>query len=400
MAPHHTTGADRTQHLWIIAPINTPGLADKLGIRLQIGAATRKVFGILYAAQAVGWKGHLASTPIIGHHRRWHITPAANLVEHGIDVHYAPAIGVPWLSRLFAAWNYLMLAFRLHRKRDHVIFYNFFLEYAPAALVLLCRGMRATIDIEDYPDNKKGFRSLLNRLSYPIIRNLCHSHPIVASTGIADIDKAEKFCVIHGILTPEDMGLDQRDNEVIRILYGGTIKADTGSEICAEAFKILRKNNAANVTVELLVTGFGDVRLFQDLENEFHPLIKVRVCANLAPSEYLSILRSCHIGLCLKMPDSNVGMTTFPSKVVELTANGLALVSTAVSDVPHLFGDVALLLARADAPTLAAALHDLAADPQRIADLATRGHARTVERHAPVAVGHRLTTFLTSTTEN
>jgi glycosyltransferase involved in cell wall biosynthesis len=395
MTTSSTNTAERPQHLWIIAPVNTPGLAKKLGINLQIGAGTRKVLGLLYAAQAVGWKGHLLSTPIIGRHGGWRLTSSFDLVENEVDIHYKPAIGVPWLSRILAAWHYFKVACQLRRHQDHVVFYNQNPEYVPAAFMLLCRGMRATIDIEDFPDNQKGLRSLLNRLFYPLVRSLCKPHPIVASTGIADIAKAERSCVIHGIVTPEDIGRDPRPGEIIRILYGGTIKADTGSEICAEAFRILRKKSPPNMTViELMVTGFGDVRLFQDLENEFHPQIKVRVCPNLGPSEYLSILRLCHIGLCLKMPDSNVGQTTFPSKVVELTANGLALISTAVSDVPILFGDVALLLTRADAPTLADAIYDLATDPQRIADLSTRGCARSVERHAPMAVGHRLTTFL------
>jgi glycosyltransferase involved in cell wall biosynthesis len=400
MTASSSNTAERPRHLWIIAPVNTAGLAKKLGINLQIGAGTRKVFGMLYAAQAVGWKGHLLSTPIIGKHGGWHLTPGLDLIENDVSVHYKPAIGVPWLNRILAAWHYFKVACQLHRQQDHVVFYNLYPEYVPAAFMLLCRGLRATIDIEDFPDNQKGLRSLLNRLFYPLVRSLCNPHLIVASTGIADIAKAKKSCVIHGIVTPEDSGRDPRPDEIIRILYGGTICLDTGSEVCAEALRILRRQDTLQVQgIELMVTGFGDVRPFQALEREFHPQVKVRVCADLNPHEYLSVLRACHIGLCLKMPDSNLGLTTFPSKVVELTANGLALISTAVSDVPQVFGDVAVVLEQADAPSLASALQELAVNRARIADLSARGYARTLERYAPGAVGLRLTTFLMNAEE-
>lgn len=380
--------------LWFFGPINTEGMRQSLGIPLQVGAAARKVEGILRAVQAHGWQGHLVATPIVGSATgRWWHAGAVHQEPWGV-VHQGPALGKPALNRLLAGWTYARWAFRVPRHEAKVVFYNFFPEFIPAAWILRCRGIAAHLDVEDYPDGLQGMRSRINRWSFAIMRRLCHPHPLVASTGIAQRCQASVSCVIHGVLTDNDQGAEPVTSTTpLRVLYGGTIRPDTGSDLAVAALRILRSRGESIPPITCIVTGFGDVAALRSLADTAHPTVRVEVHADLDAPAYRNMLRSCHAGLCLKLPDSDVGQTTFPSKSVEIAANGLVLVSTDVSDVGRLFQDAALLLDRAEGTDLADALVRLAKDPHLVERLSRAGLQRVQEQQSPAAVGQRLLAF-------
>jgi glycosyltransferase involved in cell wall biosynthesis len=381
--------------LWIIAPVNTIGISRHLGAPLQVGAASRKVAGFLQAIQTVGWGAHLVTTPIIGHHGGGHPVPPRVHCESWGTVHQERSIGIPWLNRALAGWNYLRRSCMLKRGRDHVLFYNFFPEYLPAALLLTLRGMRPHLDVEDYPDGMAGLRSRLNLLSFSILRRVCHSDPVVASEGIGNMCGGSRHCVVHGVVSDGDRGSPTAESvKPLRILFGGTIRPDTGSELAIRALHRLRTAASADTSMEFIVTGFGDLSAFHALAKEPHPSVSVMVQGDLDAQAYTALLRRCHVGLCLKMPDTDVGRTTFPSKSIEIAANGLVLVSTSVSDVPQLFAGAAVLLERAEPDALADALLGLARDPERTSNLARAGVERVRDMHSPLAVGRRLADFL------
>jgi glycosyltransferase involved in cell wall biosynthesis len=120
-----------------------------------------------------------------------------------------------------------------------------------------------------------------------------------------------------------------------------------------------------------------------------------RFLGKVEESDYIEILRQSHVGLCLKLPGSGMGATTFPSKVVEFASYGLLVISTRVSDVPDLFPPgSAVLLADPSAEALVAALVAADADPQTAREIAERGNAVVRERLSVKKVGTELLAFL------
>jgi glycosyltransferase involved in cell wall biosynthesis len=90
-----------------------------------------------------------------------------------------------------------------------------------------------------------------------------------------------------------------------------------------------------------------------------------------------------------------MGATTFPSKVVEMAAYGLLVVSTRVSDVPLLFDDSsAELLSEASPAALASVFARVIEDPGGARHRADRGLAMIRERFSSAAVGRQMAQFL------
>jgi glycosyltransferase involved in cell wall biosynthesis len=115
---------------------------------------------------------------------------------------------------------------------------------------------------------------------------------------------------------------------------------------------------------------------------------------NVSTGEYRQILQDSHLGLCLKLPSSSMGATTFPSKVVELASNGLLVVSTKVSDVPLILDNsCAFLLGEATAQALANALTEIASHPEKSGATALKGQQKIAALLSEETVGAGLLQF-------
>jgi glycosyltransferase involved in cell wall biosynthesis len=68
--------------------------------------------------------------------------------------------------------------------------------------------------------------------------------------------------------------------------------------------------------------------------------------------------------------------TTFPSKVIEITSSGLALVSSKQGDVPDIYNhEAAFLMDRYDPECLADLIIRMAANPSGVEEVAQQGKA-------------------------
>jgi len=143
-----------------------------------------------------------------------------------------------------------------------------------------------------------------------------------------------------------------------------------------------------------VVTGYGDMagRIERMSREEMKGLLVFH--GKVGYPEYRNILLRSHIGLCLKLPDNSMGATTFPSKVVEMAAYGLLVVSTPVSDVPRVFcEDSAVLLGETTPDALAGIFRRIAADPAEFGERAIRGQNRIRSMYSPEKVGPELLSF-------
>jgi spore maturation protein CgeB len=109
------------------------------------------------------------------------------------------------------------------------------------------------------------------------------------------------------------------------------------------------------------------------------------------------MLDGIHVGLCLKLGASELGETTFPSKVIEIASAGMLLLTTRVSDVPRLFSDEEALYLSSETPLdLANAIHWLLAHREQAAAMASRGAIQIQAVCAQSRVGRDLKNFFFS----
>ena len=87
--------------------------------------------------------------------------------------------------------------------------------------------------------------------------------------------------------------------------------------------------------------------------------------------------------------------TTFPSKVIEITASGLALISTRLGDVPSLYGDdEAYFLSEYAPEDLVDIFTGMVADPGRLEHVAAAGREASNRIFSPRSVGEEMKRLL------
>lgn len=369
--------------------------------RVESPAARNKVLGVCAAIRAGG------ATPVVvtavGRQATSLWKPLRIVHRDGVCFVEVFNIRAGLIRRLTALLFLPLVAFRLVGARDRVLLYNGEPDYVLLALCLRLLRRPAMLDIEDAPRSDDHTPlGRLNTIAAPLLRGLCDRRAIVASQALGKQLGLQHFLPVYGVssfFTAKGPPRDPFSGQETRILFGGSILPDTGSDLFIAALRDLARRPVAT-PLHIHVTGRFRPGLFDALAAELANVGNIRfsVVQDLGTDAYAALVRTMDVGLCLKLPSSEMGRTTFPSKVVEITALGMLLVSTRVSDVDLIFDDDTAVLLESEAPEeLALVLADIAADRSRFADIARRGRQRAIERFSEVRVGDRVVRFVFDT---
>lgn len=387
------------RRVFYFAPIATDEINARYGTPFVPGASTNKVLGVCAALREAGVAA-VAVSGLVPARGRDLMRCAALHRQHGVPYVRAWSLGRAGVKRLTASLGYLAFALRTVRRQDRVLLYNFFPDYIPAALALRLIGRPAILDIEDAPPaDEPGARGHMNRISLRILRRLCAprvvtvSHHLGRQLGLAD------YLPVHGIARPAgDVASPTArfEPERVAILFGGSIAPETGLDLFAAALRILARRDP-DLPARFVVTGHYPADALEALKHEIEQAsrITLELHAGLSTAAYRALLDEVAIGLSLKLPESSLGQTTFPSKVIEYAAAGLLLVATPVSDIPTIFADgAAVILPDTRPETLADRLASAIRDRAQAVTIAARGQAAIGRAMSPAAVGPRLAGFL------
>ncbi|MFC0401443.1 glycosyltransferase family protein [Paraburkholderia rhizosphaerae] len=389
---------------FFFAPVVLSRYNHRNGTAFPVNAASNKVMGMAAGVRSQASPSLIVSSPIVTASRRQRYFGSYVCRDQQLACTYLPAISVRGLNRVFAAFAYLAFAMRHIRRGDGVVFYNYFPEYVPVASFLRWRLGRdkVVMDLEDGPrGDEKNLRGYMNRFSLRLMSRVCSPRAIVVSRQLADVMKIDDACVVNGVSPDIEPGRPAFGARVT-FLYGGSINTGTGLELFASALRTLaRTRPELAARTHFVVTGFGGGDALTALAQELKPTgFTLDVRQDTGPDEYKKILARADVGLSLKLPDSELNATTFPSKVIEFASHGLLVLTTDISDIPLLFDrDTAAILPDAEAATLANQFAAIADDPKRYAPIAAAGQRRIVEQCSRRSVGRRLVEFLGVTPE-
>ena len=384
--------------IFYFCSITTDNLNRKFDVQLNAGAATGKVMGICAALNSAGELPVIVSDLIPW--RRRDITCTRHLRADGFPYAKLFTAGRGLPRRLLSSASYFWYAVRHVRRSDTVLLYNFFPDYIPAAAYLKLIGRPAVLDIEDAPNpEQSGLWKFVNPLFFRIMLQLCEKRYITVSRAIGRQYQLQHYMPIYGVSDSFQGAGDQTPRFTsprIRILFGGAILPETGSGLFQDTVRLLGASYP-NLPIDFLVTGqFAPTdmaTLARDVEARSE--IRIVALANLSRAEYSAIVRSVDAGLCLKLASTGMGKTTFPSKVIEYAALGLLVISTRVSDVPHIFDESNSALLDSESPeTLAAVLAAIASDRAAAAERARAGQTLVLQKFSCKALGRELAAFI------
>ena len=386
-----------------VGMIATRAYARAVGEDLYVGAAAGKMGSVVSALRLAGQRACLVSLPFPGPAASKAQYPAICTHGDGFPALFLPVSRAPVPRKLRGLWTFALFAARRVRQDDIVLFYNHAAEYLLALVILRLRGIAVFQDIEDAPiAADRGLRGLLNRIGYRAMWRLSSPRKVTVSERLGRDLGLTDFVAVQGIAAPVGQA-DRRQawaqlaaGGPLRVHYGGTLMTSTGLDLFCDTIEVLRTTPPDGLRgVTFIVTGVGNFDRLKTLVPGCPPGLQIEVHGTVDRDRYEALLASCHAGLSLKLPDDAISSTTFPSKVIEITSRGLALVSFVVSDVGDIFGeDEAFLLRDPGSGYLAEVVRAMARDPEGVLTRAEAGERVARRRFAPASVGARLADFL------
>lgn len=358
-------------------------------------AASGKVIRLCQAVRLSGGNVWVIS---LGRGRQkgsWKWYPSVVRRSEGVPIIYTAYFDAPLLTHFITTLSLFLILLRITNRNSVLIFYNFLIYYAPALVINRLCGRRCVLDLEDgFRSDERTIKRFLNHFLLGLHNMLCNGGAMVASSSLITQTTLRPNYVCYGVAPSVQFHKDWCALP-LQVIFGGALLHDTGVELFLQTLEMLVFERS-NITTRLkfIVTGFGDLsgQIKEFVETRYKDFVEFR--GNISSLEYREILNQSHIGLCLKLPDRSMGATTFPSKVVEMAAYGLLVVSTNVSDVPNVLSDdSAVLLREAEPLALAQALKYISSNPTFARETAKKGQMRVATLLSAKKVGTELLRF-------
>jgi glycosyltransferase involved in cell wall biosynthesis len=322
-----------------VGPYSTDELNEKFGSAAQTGAIRNKMLGVARAMKLVGYDASIVTAlPSTKNKNQFF-----QMHNDGVAIYVVTVRAGP-LFRLIAMLKYVLVIIRQTSRSDIVVFYNYFPEYIFAALFLRLSRRSYILDIEDGPYfDTLSFRGIVTQSSFKIHQAIGPSGYFSVSHQLVQRLNLQKCLVIYGVSTsPKSTELNKmqrRIEDTFVVLYGGTLIKDTGLEMFLECLSILAQRSSGSF--EFILTGYYDKNRIEDfLKSANIPEnISVQLKPRLRVDEYREILNRSGAALNLRMADSALGQTTFPSKLIEYGDLNIPIISTRCENVEEVLNE-------------------------------------------------------------
>ncbi len=367
--------------------------ADRM-ITTDSPAATNKVVSLCCALQKTGLDVAILSMGRGRQRARWAWFSSAFRDINGIMVVYASFWDAPVITHLVTAFSLLYLFVKMPGKhRKVVVAYNRLWHYIPLLFFARLIRVRCYLDLEDGIIGKPG---LPGRFLVRFFDWACDQGSLLACSALSAQVKSHRNYVCYGVATSAEPKEKNWTGGSLNILWGGTLARDMGAKLFIDAICLLISDYPAiKGQISLIVTGKGA------MEEEIGEFAAgeaagwVKYLGEVSSLEFEKVRGESHIGLSLNLPSSGLHETVFPSKVIDLAANGLLVISTNTSDVAKMFSSHDAVILADDSPEcLAGALCWAVKHREEVALMAKRGRSAVLHCCAPELVGRDLASFL------
>ena len=386
--------------------INTSHYSKVVGHKLYVAAGSLKMLSVTRSLRSVGVRASIITLPVLGSNYTEHFMRYVFSGKDGVPVIFLNAYRNKIIRKLVGSLSFAAVSLFLVRRNDRIIIYNHALEYIPALIILFIRRIPVFHDIEDLPfENFYSTYGLINSVGFWFANQLSQKK-ILVSKQIADILSLKDYLVVNGVCNRIHDVSNERWTSLhssietpLCVHFGGTLVKDTGIDLFCEALELIIDSYGVDLKrpIHFYITGTGHLSKIEQIKMRLpaNSLCKIFICRYLSYQDYVKLLATCHVSLALKKPNTQIANTTFPSKVIEITSYGLALISTKVSDVPYIFNHAnAFLLPSFNPHALASTLILCACSSHKVHNVARAGQTLISVYFAPTVVGNSLSKYL------
>lgn len=370
---------------------------EQRGITTDSPAASRKIFMLCHALRLAGVRPCIVS---LGRGRAGgskDFFPSVLRRVEGVPVFYAPFSRIRFLSELISLLAPLGIVIKLRRQNPKaIIFYNSMTAYLPSLLASSVLGYRNVLDLEDgqIPASGQKHAGFLARLVPRLFDRFCKGGALLACNALAEYTTSRPVLSYYGTAVAEQSS-SKWQSEYVKVLMGGTLCFDTGTELLIDTIRQLRRDApplAAQLCFEVTGSGPSLEGLTALAAEAGTP--KVIVYGRTTDMQYREVLRRCDVGLALKLNNGPLANTTFPSKVIEFAAAGLLVLTTDISDVRQVLGSGALYLTRDEPHALIELFESIVKDRPMANACAQSGLQNVQTLCSPLSSGKAVANFI------
>jgi glycosyltransferase involved in cell wall biosynthesis len=363
-------------------------------------AATNKVIGIAKALQNQKLELHVISLgrgKQSGSQERF---PVLEKTVVGILFHYAAFWHIPLFSHIISAFSQASLVRKLingYQGKIILIAYNRQWHYLPSLIQARIFRTKIYLDLEDGNTPSGGVLSkIINRIRVLLFDYFCPNGAILAAKALNDQIKTRNTFVCYGCAETDIINKERSTHHQFQILFGGSLLVETGAQLLIDTITWLNVHHPElKKDINIIVTGYGPMSLELSQFSKSIGRGWIQFLGDIDRDTYLEVLKETQIGLCLKLNSTQMGRTTFPSKILEYASYGLAIITTKVSDVPELLqADGAIYLEEETPEKLAEILQLLANNTYNIQDISNKGQEIVRSKCNSEVVGNDLKQFL------
>jgi glycosyltransferase involved in cell wall biosynthesis len=279
-----------------------------------------------------------------------------NLQRGEVFLHVLPYISVPVLTHFFSACALCWAAHRLKTKGSVFLFYNYQIHYLPAILYCRLLGIKSYMIVDDdIPDLAHATSitliPLLAKKCLSCVYDLLTGDKVMTSYKLFRNNKCRKKVFTYYTSTKSVQVINRNTYNArrLRFLFSGTLSEDSGLHLFVDLMRLINENISIASQVEFYITGNFNIQYVRSLLRSIND-VKIIILPNLSRHQYSELIKNCDVGLSLKLPGTTYGMYTFPSKVFDYVSNGLAVISTDISDVKDIFGDSVIFVENSQVP--------------------------------------------------
>ncbi|MRS03787.1 glycosyltransferase [bacterium] len=328
-----------------------------------------------------------------------------NKTIFNIPIHYAAFWHIPVVTHIIGALSLARIVRRLSRGyqgRVVVIAYNQLWHYLPSLFWSKIFGNKIYLDLEDgntTPNNL--LQGVSDKIRHSLFDHYCNAGALLAASSLKNQVRTKNTFVCYGCAEIQPRNQKIWALPPIRILFGGSLYQETGVKLLMDAISILESQRPdLKQNMQFTITGYGAMSKVLSDFSETAGKGWIEFLGDVDRDKYLQNLYSAHIGLCLKLSTSEMGQTTFPSKIIEYASYGLAIISTQVSDVPALLDHESAILLQDETPEhLFSIFQKIGEGAYDLQALGKKGQQKINSTCSSEIVGKNLAQFLMKDTE-
>ncbi|MBA3073889.1 MAG: glycosyltransferase family 4 protein, partial [Anaerolineae bacterium] len=369
-------------------------------IQFNSQAATNKVFGLAKALQNQNIDIQVVSLGRGKQNGSKNQFPALHKIILGFPIHYAAFWHIPVVTHLVGAFSLLSLVRILSRGfqgKVIVIAYNRLWHYLPALVYSKFQRNLGFLDLEDGNIPSQHILGItIGFVRRSVFDFLCSNGAILAAKSLMNQVKTQHTFTCYGCTELQPVNKEKWLQKPINITFGGSLLYETGAQLLIDTVTWLESHQPdSKQKIQFTITGYGamceELRYFSESTGKGW----INFLGDINHDSYASVLAKAQIGLCLKLSTSEMGKTTFPSKILEYASHGLAIISTRVSDVPDLLDDESAIFLEEETPQhLASIFQKIGNGFFDLQSIGEKGQERINSVCSLDAVGNNLKKFL------